>query len=55
MKEPSTEENYEEEYGISVQSELSKLNPKYSQLLNTKKKILTTDQSPSRALTTNQE
>ena len=51
MKEPSTGENYEENYVIKILSELFKLNYKHGPLLSTDWKIVSTDM----ALTTNRE
>ena len=55
MEEPSTEENDDVNNVINILSELLKLNRKYGQLLDTGRKILSTDQSPNMALTTNRE
>ena len=55
IEEPSTKENYEEEYVIKILSEIFILHQKYGHLLKTDPKILSTDQSINMALTTNQE
>ena len=55
IEERSTKDNYPEDYVINILSELFKQNHKNGQPLNTDRKILTTDQSPSTALTTNRK
>ena len=55
IEEAATEENYEKQYFINILSEHFKLNHNYGRLLNTNRKILSTDQSINMALTTNRE